>query len=144
MTLNKHRGKKYKKCKSCKKYKKHFEFYSFLQPGKSRNRTFFTTCKSCDNIRSKRWGRKNKELRYIYSLVYKFGITKEQYFKLKEKQNNKCAICNKSPTKQRLHLDHCHKTLKIRGLLCNNCNRGIGHLKEDIDILKKAIQYIKK
>lgn len=42
-----------------------------------------------------------------------------------------------------LHLDHCHKTNDIRGLLCGNCNTGIGQMKDDVDKLQKAIDYLK-
>ena len=58
-------------------------------------------------------------------------------------QNNKCAICgNIFSDRRHTQIDHCHKTKKIRGLLCIQCNSGIGMLKEDVDILKKAIDYI--
>ena len=76
-----------------------------------------------------------------------FGITLEEYNEILEKQNKVCAVCEKPETSQRLSflsVDHCHKTNKIRGLLCNNCNRAIGLLKEDIETLEKAINYLKK
>ena len=63
-----------------------------------------------------------------------------------EKQNNKCAICKKDRNifKKRLCVDHCHSTGKIRGLLCTNCNQGIGHLKDDLNIIKSAIRYLEE
>lgn len=78
------------------------------------------------------------------SLKNRYGITLKQYDQMFEEQNGICAICggiNKSG--RRLHLDHDHKTGKIRGLLCGNCNTGIGMLKENIDILCNAISYLK-
>jgi hypothetical protein len=63
-------------------------------------------------------------------------------------QGGRCAICEKPhkplPTDrfQYLHVDHCHDTKKVRGLLCGNCNVGIGNLKHDIEILKKAMSYL--
>lgn len=74
-------------------------------------------------------------------LKNRYGISEKEYLELLKKQNNKCAICGEV-AKKTLDIDHCHTTDKVRGLLCNNCNRGIGHLKENINILKKAIEYL--
>lgn len=68
------------------------------------------------------------------------------------KQNYCCAIClkpekslnNKKTKICRLAVDHCHKTGKIRQLLCANCNKTLGLIKEDTDVLKKMIDYIGK
>lgn len=95
----------------------------------------------------KRYYEENKEtsLEYSkwYSLNKKFSLSKEQYKLLLEKQKHVCAICGKGCTKA-LAVDHCHTTGKVRGLLCNNCNRGIGHLKENIENLSNAITYLQK
>lgn len=69
-----------------------------------------------------------------------WGITLEEFNELKESQDGLCAICK--ITTDILHIDHNHKTGKIRSLLCNNCNRGIGHLKESPVILNAAIEYL--
>lgn len=76
-------------------------------------------------------------------LLIKFGITIEDYEAMLKAQNGLCAIC-KTPNKdgRALAVDHCHKTLKKRGLLCGNCNRGIGNLQECPAILFAAIQYL--
>lgn len=73
-----------------------------------------------------------------------YGISLEDYNKLFLKQKGCCAICSKhqSELKERLHLDHNHKTNKIRGLLCGSCNRAIGLLREDVEIFSKAIDYL--
>lgn len=73
-----------------------------------------------------------------------YSISKEDFDKLKHEQNNCCAICGKSPTRSELDIDHCHITGAVRGLLCNNCNRGIGHLQDSLDILKNALTYLSK
>jgi hypothetical protein len=79
-----------------------------------------------------------------------YGLTLEDYQKMLDKQENRCAICDREEssisrygTPKRLTVDHNHATGQIRGLLCDNCNRGIGHLQEDIRILEKAIEYLK-
>ena len=81
----------------------------------------------------------------------KYGIDREQYEALVEAQGNACAICKK-PEKEmdgqrgtplRLSVDHDHETGKVRGLLCRQCNIGIGRLKESVEILQNAIDYLK-
>jgi len=75
-----------------------------------------------------------------------YNLLPEEYLKLKKEQNYKCKICFKSEEEngKALAIDHCHKTSKVRGLLCDNCNRGIGHLQDDINILESAIKYLKE
>ncbi len=74
----------------------------------------------------------------------KYGISIEDYNETFTKQEGKCAICgtHQVELKKKLSIDHCHKTGKVRGLLCNNCNVGIGFLKEDIENLRCAILYL--
>lgn len=78
-----------------------------------------------------------------YSLNKKFGLTKEEYQAKEQAQNYVCAICSNKCSRA-LAVDHDHSTGKIRGLLCSGCNRGIGYLKDDISILKKAIAYLEQ
>jgi len=80
-------------------------------------------------------------------MMKNYGLDLKDYQKLLEAQNHKCAICGSPPPnnrKTRLSIDHCHKTGKVRGLLCDRCNRSIGLLKDDVSILKKAIEYLNK
>lgn len=77
-------------------------------------------------------------------LKNRYGIVEFDYEELAKKQKNKCAICGITPENKRLDLDHCHTTRTIRGLLCNNCNRGLGHFKDNPEFLKKAISYLNK
>lgn len=83
-------------------------------------------------------------------LKSKFGITLKDFNKLLESQKGKCAICLKPKdqlvhykAKQKFGVDHNHLTGQIRGLLCRNCNLGIGNFIESIQILKNAIKYLK-
>lgn len=75
-------------------------------------------------------------------LMRKFGITVADYDRLLNVQEGKCAICRKESGKT-FHVDHCHKTGKVRGLLCVSCNRGIGYLGDDVDRLYAAIYYLR-
>jgi len=83
-------------------------------------------------------------------LKKKYNLTIEEYDKMVKKQNNKCAICGNCETTKRnrktnvLVVDHNHKTGKVRGLLCRDCNLTLGHLNEDIFILKNCIKYLEK
>ncbi len=74
-------------------------------------------------------------------LKSRYGISFEDFEHLRKQQKNLCALCLK---KLPLTVDHCHKTGRVRGLLCGNCNRGIGCLKENLATLKRAINYLQK
>lgn len=74
-------------------------------------------------------------------LKSRYGITPERFNELFENQHGRCAIC-KETYHTTLHIDHNHSNGQIRGLLCNNCNRGLGHFKENPEYLKNAIEYI--
>jgi hypothetical protein len=78
-----------------------------------------------------------------YNLRKHYGITIKQYDELLKKQNNKCAICNRESI-YKLHVDHNHKSGKVRGLLCGSCNRGIGLFGESLELLQKAKEYLNK
>lgn len=88
----------------------------------------------------------NKELQRNIAYKNKFGITLNDYNVMFKKQKGVCAICKQPETVKNyfLAVDHCHKTGKVRGLLCLRCNRGIGLLKDDYEILKSATKYLKK
>lgn len=83
-----------------------------------------------------------------YEYKRKFGITFDDYQKLLENQNNVCAICKKEESfvlrgvKHSLAVDHCHNTGKIRGLLCRNCNQGLGLFHDNVEFLNEAIYYL--
>lgn len=79
-----------------------------------------------------------------------YGITLDQYNQMLKDQNGCCAICKKPETTvdarygrvRDLAVDHCHETGKIRGLLCDRHNRGIGHFDDSPEMLTAAIFYI--
>ena len=71
-----------------------------------------------------------------------YNITAEQFNALLKGQNNLCAICV-STFKKTPHIDHCHATGKVRGLLCYKCNIGIGLLGDNADICEAAAYYLR-
>lgn len=71
-------------------------------------------------------------------------LNHRQFQMMKNNQIGRCAICeNELPEEaSKAHVDHCHKTNKIRGILCFNCNVGLGHFKDNPNYLERAINYL--
>lgn len=93
------------------------------------------------------WSQANPHKRKNQRLVATFGIEMRDFQELLAIQRGGCAICGHSDTsnpKMFPVVDHCHKTGKIRGLLCANCNQGLGKFKDDMNILWCAIAYLQK
>lgn len=82
--------------------------------------------------------RKNGQLKRNY------GITIEDFNKMFDEQLGHCAICGKHQTElgQSLCVDHNHDTGKVRGLLCINCNAGLGNFKDDSELVFRALEYL--
>ena len=80
--------------------------------------------------------------RKSYVLRKQYGLTFLEFQQLKEVHNNRCAICGTQPEPRNLHIDHVHGTKKVRGLLCSNCNAGVGQFRDDPLLLIKAAQYL--
>jgi hypothetical protein len=101
-------------------------------------------CRECHKKACKQRWHARPELDRWASRNYKYGVTKKFLLELHAKQEGKCAICGDEPKAARgLHVDHCHKSGAVRGLLCHGCNTGIGALKESPETLLKAISYLK-
>lgn len=82
----------------------------------------------------------------IRKLKYLYNLSEMQYLQLLHTQGYACKIC-RTPSdklKKKLNVDHCHETNIIRGLLCSNCNRGIGLLKDSVSVLAAAITYLEE
>lgn len=116
----------------------------------------YSQCKNCNNAYQKKWRlsftEEREERRLNTCMKWKFGITIEDYKRMSQEQNGVCAICGKPETildprrgiLKRLVIDHDHDTGKIRGLLCHNCNSGIGMLQDKQEIVQKAADYLLK
>lgn len=73
-----------------------------------------------------------------------YGISSEEYWRIYEAQQRACYICRRATgARKKLSVDHCHTTGVVRGLLCTPCNRNVlGHLRDDMDALLRAIDYL--
>ena len=139
-----------KTCKICKKEKSLNEFYETKRNGVAYG--YHGKCKECyvkkqqenyDPIK-----KRDENLKRVY------GIGIKEYDILLEKQNHKCAICGSSDPKGRksgrggrvdvFYVDHCHSTGKVRGLLCNICNRSMGYLGDNTQTLQSMIEYLQE
>lgn len=82
----------------------------------------------------------------FYYIKFKYGLTRLDFENLLKSQDHKCAICFNEITwgDRKTHIDHCHTTGKIRGILCEQCNKGLGCFKDNENALRNAINYLLK
>ena len=103
-------------------------------------------CRTCHNQDMREYERKRGPEWRRKKTLQRYGITPEDYNHMLEEQEGKCAICQSTdsehPITELLVVDHCHLTGKVRGLLCNTCNRGIGFMREETDRLLNAAVYL--
>lgn len=85
--------------------------------------------------RYEEWQRTNKKA----CLKKRYSITLDEYERMENEQDGRCKICKKI---DKLHVDHCHETNKVRGLLCGRCNMGIGLFDESPQLFKWAADYV--
>lgn len=127
------------RCGRCQQVKPEPQFY-VNQNGRR------TQCKACSNELTRRYQRTDegkKNLKQAH-LLRQYGITLEQYAELWCAQQGLCAICEVDLRIIQPHLDHCHKTKIVRGILCNNCNLGLGLFKDNAKVLSSASVYLLK
>jgi len=98
---------------------------------------------------SKRMRDENPDYFFSHNLKKYYGIDANDYNRMLKNQNGVCAICGREERRRdkfgnlmRLHVDHCHKSHTVRGLLCNSCNTAIGHFEDNTEYLQKAILYL--
>lgn len=129
-------------CIKCKKPKSDYHKDKHSSDG------FRNICKECAKEKSKEYYRLSDRYRSIVrnsGLKNRFGITNEDYFEMLKDQGGVCGICETLPEDGKyFHIDHDHESGEIRGLLCKNCNHGLGNFRDDVNILKNAIEYLDK
>ena len=139
-----------KACPKCKTTKPLSDFW-VRADGRAASR-----CKPCSTQANREWRANNADYeRTRYQackaetrerhLVRKYGVDLAEYDRLLALQGGKCAICLCDPRTQAhgvFHVDHCHSTGRVRGLLCRGCNHVLGHLNDDPENLRRAIAYL--
>lgn len=112
---------------------------SKLVPDKNRPMGVRNMCLACRRQSQRGGPTKNSNLKRTY------GIDLNQYNQMLSNQRECCLICNRhrSELPTDLHVDHCHKTGKVRGLLCFNCNQGLGNFKDSAGLIISASEYLK-
>lgn len=113
-----------------------------------------TRCKACESEGAKAWRRRPGSRARIEQwarparLRSRYGLTVADYDRMFASQGGVCALCGKPPLggvkSQRLHVDHDHATGRVRGLLCNACNRAIGALGDDLAGVMRAVDYLRR
>jgi hypothetical protein len=131
-----------KSCSHCRQVKPITEFYA-----RRDSRRYTTYCKPCSIIRRKAWAKANpsvnKAAQKRRHIKRRYGIDPLWHGAMQAAQNHVCAICKtKNPYNKSLGVDHDHKTGAVRGLLCDKCNRGIGHFNDDRALLRAALDYL--
>lgn len=132
-----------KTCKTCGESKETTHFYIKSK----KTGTFRSDCKLCHSVKSAEIFRKpetsaaRKKAYRKYHRFNLYGITEDAYNRMVEQQGGKCKICD--VLTEKLCIDHCHDTGRVRGLLCNRCNVGIGYFRDDAILMEKAIGYLR-
>lgn len=136
-----------KTCAKCKESKPLSDFYT-LASGKPKS-----DCKQCAVIRSRQWRKERPHLLREWRERKAYGLTFDEAV---DRFGPDCAVCGATLARQRTlisqwervnrqaSIDHCHDSGVVRGLLCVNCNTGIGLFKERSDLLLTAVDYLRK
>lgn len=136
-----------KTCTGCKQEKPLTDFWK----DRRRKGGLIAQCKECRKARFNQYrNRSGYNLKRYWSdpqgererhLIRKYGVTLADYDRMFAKQDGKCAICKKTQERA-FDVDHCHKTGRVRGLLCTSCNRMIGHGGDSAERLLAGASYL--
>jgi hypothetical protein len=129
-----------KVCSKCKEEKLAEEFYK----DSSKKDCLNIICKECSSKQCSAYRAANSFKLKDNKLRRSYGISLVDYLEMLEAQNGRCKICKTDVPggAGSFHVDHCHSSNKVRGLLCHHCNVGIGNFKDNISTLASAILYL--
>ena len=139
---NKKEGKLVSACKDCYNKKQREFRKNNPELAKIRDRAAYQRQKEHRVEYARKYRKENPEKTMNTNLKVKYGITRQEYLNILNKQNYKCAICGKPQEEhsRNFSLDHNHKTNKIRGIVCDGCNYGIGFMEKYFEIYAKYLK----
>ena len=123
------------------------KYLKYYERERTRGRQYYQEKKDWILAKNRKYNKENPDKRKSSILKYEYGITLEDYNKMLNEQEGKCAICQKhqNELKKILYVDHDHKTGEVRGLLCKNCNVALGfYEKYDTQIFEKYLKKYRK
>lgn len=121
-------------CGRCKQFRDEDEFgWDTVREQPKRS------CRPCMAEKQKRYVADNREQVNMRRRLAKRGLTEDEFLQMFNAQAGLCAICRRP---RALDIDHSHETGEVRGLLCGPCNRGIGFLDDDPELMRSAIRYL--
>ena len=131
-------------CSRCKESKpvEEYRLYKDKKTGKMFHRGI---CKKCENKRARDWRVEKYGSEAAYAKKLRFNLTPEQFAAKWEAQGRKCSICGIKPdSPYHIVVDHCHRTNKVRDILCKHCNAALGSMRDNPDIAIKMAEYLEK
>lgn len=126
---------------------------------KSRKGGLSPVCKVCRAVETKRYSRSdyNKKyfktdsgryIRFIYALDYNYGLSEESFCRLRDETKGVCPVCLREFTYDnsgtKMVVDHCHDTGEVRGVLCSNCNIGLGKIGDTLESSERLVKYLRR
>lgn len=156
-----------KRCSKCHEYKDKDQFYKHRKEpdglysqcktcASASNRAFYAANPEKAKVQALKWKNNNREKVREYArqqyknnpdrernnrLKREYGISLDDYQRMYKEQGGVCAVCGSSSEKN-FHVDHNHKTGEVRGLLCDKCNKALGFVKDDLNIIKRLKRYL--
>jgi hypothetical protein len=133
-----------KTCSKCNAEKPLEDFYKFFDKWSDKHYPS-ARCKPCHQ-QYKRESSTTPRNRKAEKLQLRYGLTYEQWEKMREAENYSCMICGitEAEIDKKLDVDHCHSSGKVRGILCNPCNNMLGNARDNPDILAAGAAYMRE
>ena len=137
-----HRG--YKECRLCENerarvyYHTHSEYNKKVREVVKQHQQNFP---KQHNKNNRNWRSRDPEWKRLCNLLWNYNLTLDEYHAMQERQDFHCLFCD---SEEKLEIDHCHKTNKVRGLLCHRHNVMLGQARDNPEVLRSAANYVEK